>query len=159
MNVNMAALSPPSSRRSSYESTGFFVLSHLTGDRQQSPVSRALKVNAILAVCVKRSLTKRRAHAVVFVEMHNPYHFIFFKAFQRIAQPERTPRGRSHCVISPLTMTVTFSPSRVKTFSFAPQSHFAPRRGSRPHFQKYAHAYRRTGQFLPYRFPGANNIA
>lgn len=65
----------------------FFVLSHLTGDRQQSPVSRTLKVNAILAVCVKRSLTKRRAHAVVFVEMHNPYHFIFFKAFQRIAQP------------------------------------------------------------------------
>nr|HAC6697830.1 hypothetical protein [Salmonella bongori serovar 66:z65:-] len=50
------------------------------GDRQQSPVSRALKVNAILAVCVKRSLTKRRAHAVVLVKSHYPYHLIFVKA-------------------------------------------------------------------------------
>lgn len=28
--------------------------------------------------------------------------------------PEHTPRGKSHCVISPLTITVTFSPRRVK---------------------------------------------
>ncbi len=42
-------------------------------------IPRALPFNALLTVGVKRSLTKRRAHAVVFIKTHYTYHLIFTK--------------------------------------------------------------------------------
>ncbi len=42
-------------------------------------IPRALPFNALLTVGVKRPLTKRRAHAVVFIKTHYTYHLIFAK--------------------------------------------------------------------------------
>ena len=74
-------------------------------------------------------------------------------------RPDRTPEGKSHWVMSPLTITVTFSPRRVKTSSFAQRSRSGPRPESPPHFQMYVCAYRRTARFPPCRFPDAGGTA
>ena len=56
--------------------------------KNKARFSRALSAKiANLTVRIQRSLAERRANAIIFIEANNPYHFIFFKAGQRVTEP------------------------------------------------------------------------